>query len=266
MRTGTLHILFGFFAALFVASQVNIIAALGPVAPELFQLQVTLSADAYRGILEGWGADDLVRYRTHLAWDTVHPLIYGALLVLWIYVLHHRREFSPRGTRWLLTLALAPSALDYLENAFHLYLEVHREAISPATVLLSGGAAILKWLCAALVVFLLLMASVRALFRPRPASVVSTAAGTATANNGPATRSDAAATRSKRGAGAAESATAPKRDATTTKPATATPRSTGETVKPAVAPRKPATVAAVAGGPTDDKPKKSKATSGKKGR
>ncbi len=173
MRNGTLHVLFGFFAALFVASQVNIIAGLGSIGGKLIQLQTTLSAETFRSILEGWDHEELLRYRTHFAWDSVHPLIYGGLLVLWILVLHGHRPFTPRGLRVLLTLAVIPSVLDYVENAFHLYLEANRGAINSVTVLLAGLAADAKWLIAAVLVVVLLLASVRAiLFRPRPTPAV----------------------------------------------------------------------------------------------
>ncbi|HEX6075364.1 MAG TPA: hypothetical protein VFZ32_08895 [Micromonosporaceae bacterium] len=167
MRTGTAQVLFGFFGALFVASQVNIILQLGPVAGDLLQLQLTTSPETFRGILEGWSPEDLNRYRSHFAWDSVHPLIYGGLLGLWMLVVHRERSFSPRGLRILLILALASSMLDYLENAIHLYLETNRESINGGTVLIAAAAAGVKWFCAALVTVLLTLASVRALLGNR---------------------------------------------------------------------------------------------------
>ena len=163
MRTGTSQVLFGFFAALFAASQANIIAHLGPVAGDLFSLQLTMSPETFREILQGWTAEELSRYRSHFAWDSVHPLIYGGLFGLWILVVHRHRRFSPRALRILSVLALTPSVLDYVENGFHIYLETNRSAINTGTVLIAGSAASLKWLCAGLITALLAMASVRAL-------------------------------------------------------------------------------------------------------
>ncbi|MQA25176.1 MAG: hypothetical protein GEU94_06840 [Micromonosporaceae bacterium] len=170
MRSGTLHVLFGFFAALFVASQLNIIAELGPIGADLIRLQSTLSAETFRNTLDGFTAGELARYRGHFAWDSVHPLIYGGLLLLWTYVVHRRRPFSTRVMRTLVGLAIAAPALDYVENGFHLFLETHREAINAATVAVSGTATILKSLLLAVLVVALLLATVRALLtRPRPA-------------------------------------------------------------------------------------------------
>ncbi len=163
MRTGTSQILFGFFAALFAASQANIIAHLGPVAGDLFSLQLTMSPEAFRETLEGWNAEELSRYRSHFAWDSVHPLIYGGLLALWTLVVHRHRPFSPRALRLLSVLAVTPSVLDYVENGFHIYLEANRAAINAGTVLIAGSAASLKWLCAGLITALLTAASVQAL-------------------------------------------------------------------------------------------------------
>lgn len=169
MRTRTLHILLGLSAVLFVISQVNIIVVLGPVGSELFALQTTLSADTFRSILDGWTPDELARYREHFAWDTVHPLLYGGLQLTWALVVHRHGAVSARRLPLLVTLAVLPSVLDYVENAFHLYLEVHRDAIATGPVLAAGLAAGLKWLCAGLVVGWLIVASVRAVRGPRTA-------------------------------------------------------------------------------------------------
>jgi hypothetical protein len=212
MRTGTSQILFGFFAALFVASQANIIAHLGPVAGELFSLQLTMSPETFREILEGWDADELSRYRSHFAWDSVHPLIYGGFLALWTLVVHRHRPFSPRALRLLSVLALTPSVLDYVENGFHIYLEANRSAINTGTVLIAGGAANLKWLCAGLITALLAVASVRALGLRPPKT------GSRTVTTAKASSAKQAATRAESG----KAATASKAEST------ADPKSTPE--------------------------------------
>ncbi|MGH3728903.1 MAG: hypothetical protein ACRDTU_09135 [Micromonosporaceae bacterium] len=173
MRTGTLHVLFGFFVALFVVSQANIIAALGPAASDMLRLQTTLSPETFRSIVEGFNADELARYRTHFAWDSVHPLVYGALLQLWTAVVHRAKPFGAGTLRLLVGFAIVVPVLDYIENAFHVYLEVHRGAIGTGTVLLSGALANLKWLIGGVLLVVLLLSSVRALFvRPRRKPVV----------------------------------------------------------------------------------------------
>ncbi|MGH3647107.1 MAG: hypothetical protein ACRDTM_08015 [Micromonosporaceae bacterium] len=161
MRTRTLHILLGVSAALFVVSQVNIVLALGSIGPEFFALQTTLSADTFRDIVTGWSPEELTRYREHLAWDTVHPLLYGSLLLIWSLVVHRHGEVSEWRLPLLVTLSVLPSVLDYVENAIHIYLDVHRDAIDTLSVLAAGLAADLKWLCAGVVVVWLLAASVR---------------------------------------------------------------------------------------------------------
>jgi hypothetical protein len=186
MRTGTLHVLLGFFGALFVASQVNIIVQAGPVAADVFQLQLTASPEAFREILDGWSAEELTRYRSHFAWDSVHPLIYGTLLGLWTQVVHRQRAFSQGALRLCLTLAVAPSVLDYVENAFHLYLEVNRDSINGGTVMVAASAATLKWLCAALACVLLVVTSFRALSGRPVATAGGASAKPGTAKSGAA--------------------------------------------------------------------------------
>lgn len=183
MRTGTSQVLFGFFAALFVASQANIIAHLGPIAGDLLSLQVTMSPETFRDILAGWNAEELSRYRSHFAWDSVHPLIYGGLLGLWTLVVHRHRPLSPRALRVFSVLAVTPSVLDYVENGFHIYLETNRSAINTGTVLIAGGAANLKWLCAGLIIVLLAVASVQALGRRSPRNGAGAAGRARTASN-----------------------------------------------------------------------------------
>jgi len=178
MRTGTLHVLFGFFCALFVASQANIIAQAGPVAADVLRLQFTGSPETFRQILDGWSAEELARYRSHFAWDSIHPLIYGTLFGLWTLVVHRQRTLSSRALRLFLILAIAPSVLDYVENAFHLYLEVNRESITSGALMVATGTATLKWLCAAVVCALLLVTSLRAL-SGRPAMAATSGAASA---------------------------------------------------------------------------------------
>ena len=172
MRNSTLHVLFGFFAALFAASQANIIAELGPVFDDLLRLQTTFSDQYFQDTISGWSAEEMARYRSHFAWDSVHPLVYGGFLILWTLVVHRRRAFAPTVLRLTLIAAVVPAVLDYVENAFHIYLSVNPEAINPVTVTLAGTAATLKWTIAGLVVLTLLIASVRAVMSGSTKSVV----------------------------------------------------------------------------------------------
>lgn len=199
MRTGTSQVLFGFFAALFAASQANIIAHLGPVAGDLFSLQLTMSPETFREILDGWNAEELGRYRSHFAWDSVHPLIYGGLLGLWTVVVHRHRPLSPRALRIFSVLAVTPSVLDYVENGFHIYLEANRSAINTGTVLIAGGAASLKWLCAGLITVLLAVASVQALGRKSPQNGAGSAGRNRAATTPKASLAKPAATKAESG-------------------------------------------------------------------
>ncbi|MGH3715955.1 MAG: hypothetical protein ACRDT4_21210 [Micromonosporaceae bacterium] len=162
MRTRTLHILLALFGVLFVVSQANLIALLGDMGPAYFQMQTTLSVDTFRGILDGWSAEEQARYRESFSWDSVHPLLYGGLLLTWALVVHRHGAVSSARLPLLVTLAVAPSVLDYLENACHLYLEVHRDEISSGSVVASGLAADAKWLVAAVALVWLITASVQA--------------------------------------------------------------------------------------------------------
>ncbi len=46
------------------------------------RLQTTTSAKTFSGILDGWDAGELARYRSHLPPDMVHPLIYAGILTV----------------------------------------------------------------------------------------------------------------------------------------------------------------------------------------
>lgn len=129
----------------YAVSQANIGRLLGSTATQGLRLQTTTSATTFNSILDNWSEEDLRRYRSHLAPDMVHPLLYAATLTLGATRLIQVREVSPATRRVLLTAPAVSAACDYAENIAHWYLLDHRERITPRVVRATGAVTNTKW-------------------------------------------------------------------------------------------------------------------------
>lgn len=107
---------------LFIASQANLAYLLLPLQPSIFSLQLTFVPETFWSILNAWGNAGLASYRSHFAFDMVHPFIYGAFG----YLLVSRTALFPvaqPGPRRFFQLALPlAGSFDLLENFSQLYL------------------------------------------------------------------------------------------------------------------------------------------------
>lgn len=131
--------------ALFAASQAFIAQRLGPVKHQAIALQTTFDDAKFRSILDGFSADELAHYRSHLPPDMVHPIIYAASLTASTQNLADRLPVSPALQRALITASWLSALGDYVENVAHWYLLDHREAITPAAIRATGAVTNTKW-------------------------------------------------------------------------------------------------------------------------
>ncbi len=97
---------------------------LAPLEPSLVALQLTFSAQSFRQVLYAWGPEGVALFRSHLPFDGVLLLAYGAFGYLaaartrWFAAWYRGRQ-APLAILLLMPLtALA----DCLENTFHWFL------------------------------------------------------------------------------------------------------------------------------------------------
>lgn len=132
-------------AAAYVVSQANIVRVLGAAGPKVLKIQTALSARTYNGVLATMDDDETRRYRSHFAWDMVHPLIYAAALDVGTRRLSQSTPMPPALRKVLVAAPWMSAAGDYVENVAGLYLLDHRQHISDASVRAVSGVSIAKW-------------------------------------------------------------------------------------------------------------------------
>lgn len=135
--------------AVYGVSQAFIARRLGPVKHDALRLQTTLSSATFSRTLEGFSDAELGHYRSHLAPDMVHPLIYASSLTASAHNLAPRLPLSDRARRAVVAAAWVSAAGDYVENVAHYYLLDHREAITPGAIRFTGAVTNTKWALAA---------------------------------------------------------------------------------------------------------------------
>lgn len=150
------------FGAVYFASQIGIGVIVHPLGPEMLDVQTALSADRVRAIFAAWEAAGLLPvYESHYRYDMIHPLWYGVFLAAML-----AKGFNANGVpaRWnlLLLLPFVAAGCDVVENFLHLGYIADRATITDANVLLSNGAALLKWLLAIASVLAVAALAVRA--------------------------------------------------------------------------------------------------------
>ena len=138
---------------LFAISQGNLALILDPLSPNFFAMQFAFTPERYAEILQAWGPEGIARYRSHFAFDLLHPLLFGAFGWVVARTSPLFEGVSPARERlmsWLLPWA---AGLDYIENSCQLKLL----SIPPGThdwmIPVSATCATIKWgLAAAFVV------------------------------------------------------------------------------------------------------------------
>lgn len=131
----------------YAASQVNIARLLWPLGRDVVRLQSTTDPRVIRDVMGGWSPAQRVQYRRHLLPDSVHPLLYGAMLAL-----AGRAALRPTHSRWIRWTVVAVPTLagifDLIENAFHDRFSAEPPVITLRAARLSGVATRIKWILA----------------------------------------------------------------------------------------------------------------------
>jgi hypothetical protein len=135
---------------LFLVSQGNLALIIGPLSPSFFAMQFAFTPERYVEILQAWGPDGIARYRSHFAYDLLHPLLFGAFG--WVSVrtsplFEGMSTFQERFFRWHLPLA---AAFDYIENSCQLRLLSVPSGTENWLIPVSATCATIKWTLAAL--------------------------------------------------------------------------------------------------------------------
>ncbi len=136
------------FGLIYFVSQAIIGVIVHPLGADMLVVQTTLSADHVREIFARWAAAGLLdTYASHYRFDNVHPLWYAMFLATALAKGFNANRVPPRFNA-LLALPFVAAACDLTENLFHLSYLADQANITPAHVLMSNGAAIVKWVLA----------------------------------------------------------------------------------------------------------------------
>lgn len=130
---------------LFAISQGNLAIILDPLSPNFFAMQFAFTPERYAEILQAWGPEGIARYRSHFAFDLLHPLLFGTFGWVAVRTSPLFVGMSPARERlmsWLLPWA---AGWDYIENSCQLRLL----SIPPGTqdwlIPASATSATIKW-------------------------------------------------------------------------------------------------------------------------
>lgn len=136
------------FGALYFASQAMLAVIVDPLGHDMLFVQTTLSADEVRAIFARWEAAGLLdTYLAHYRFDMIHPLWYGVFLAA-LLAKGMNANAIPAKYDNLLLVPFVAAACDVVENFLHLNYIHDRATITTGNVLISNGAANLKWLLA----------------------------------------------------------------------------------------------------------------------
>tara|TARA_Y100000589_G_C26682917_1_gene438598 strand:- start:50 stop:526 length:477 start_codon:yes stop_codon:yes gene_type:complete len=128
-------------AILYVLGQSFMMWTLPDLGPELFQLQITTSWEAFEALQGQWTDAQWAQYRAHFAPDFVFPWLYGLFLFTWLL-----NQTLHRGKTWRLIWPLPwlAAIADCIENGLHLYL-MSAPTTPEVWVAVSGSLSIFKW-------------------------------------------------------------------------------------------------------------------------
>lgn len=149
------------FGVIYFASQITLGTIVHPLGPDMLVVQTTLSADDVRAIFATWEAAGLLdTYASHYRFDMIHPLWYSLFLAALLAKGLNANALDARWNR-LLLMPFAAGACDVVENFLHLGYLADRATITASNVLVSNGAANLKWALAIASVIAVISLAVR---------------------------------------------------------------------------------------------------------
>ena len=119
---------------------------LAPLSPGVLVLQFAFTPRAFGELIHFWSAEQLLRFRLHLAADCLLLLCYGAFGYLLASRTQLFRGFGTLGRRWAMWALPLAASFDAVENALHWWLtQVPRFGLT-WPYLLAAGSASTKWL------------------------------------------------------------------------------------------------------------------------
>jgi len=135
-----------FFATVYIISQATIASTLHSANAShlLFAFQFTYDAENFRELLASISAVQLAGLQAHFAYDHIHPLWYGGLIVtLTAWLL---KKNGLRG-RWnlLIAVGVVPSLMDVIENSIHEPLMFETAIPTDPAVTVAAICATIKW-------------------------------------------------------------------------------------------------------------------------
>lgn len=134
----------------YLVSQLIIAHILDPLGPlEVLRAQTTLDPSVVETIFARWRAEHLMdAYVRHYFLDFVHPALYAVFLGSSLSLLLDRNRL-PDAWNVLLLMPIVAALCDLVENLSHVAFLADGANLTPAWVVISGVAAITKWLLAA---------------------------------------------------------------------------------------------------------------------
>ncbi|MBW7860248.1 MAG: hypothetical protein KJZ96_13815 [Rhodocyclaceae bacterium] len=119
---------------------------LAPLGTDVVALQLAFSPRSFGHIVHSWTADELARYRSHLPFDFLLLIAYGAFGYR-LAAVGQLFDDLGKGARRLAAAALPlAAACDAIENTLHLWLTAAPRFGMPTVYAVSAGSALLKWL------------------------------------------------------------------------------------------------------------------------
>lgn len=119
---------------------------LAPLDPNILALQFAFTPRVFGEIIHAWPAEHLLRYRTHLPFDALLLLCYGAfgyLLESRTAIFSHLPATVRTWARWALPAA---AGFDAIENGLHWWLTAAPRFGVPLPYAISASCSTLKWL------------------------------------------------------------------------------------------------------------------------
>jgi hypothetical protein len=147
----------------FVISQANLAWLVAPLRPNILALQLAFTATEFWSIIKAWGTPGVALFRSHFAYDLVHPFVYGAF---GYFLVANTALFSGLSARARCALQYAlpvAAAFDLTENAIHFYLLSQGVGAGEYLVPFSATCSSIKWGLAAVFSLALIAAPIATL-------------------------------------------------------------------------------------------------------
>jgi len=152
------------FLVIYVISQSLIANVLhsGDASHLLFQFQFSYTAADFQALLDSISAGQLQALQGHFAYDHIHPLWYGGLIVCLTAWLLKKNQL---GGKWnlLIVTGVIPSVMDLTENSIHEPVFMGLANADESAITVAAICATIKWSMAAAYLLFAIALGIRAL-------------------------------------------------------------------------------------------------------